>query len=789
MTIPSTTRSAGGRESPFPGAAPDLGGFGPLAGLVVLDLGQAAVAPLAATYLGMLGALVIKVEAPRGDMVRSGEPTMLGTSTTFIGNNWGKYGVCLDLKSEEGRQSLADLIGRADLLIENFRNPSVLPRLGFDRDRLAELNPDLVYVESSAFGEAPPELDTMISNEWITEAFGGMVSVTGGPALPEFMRGTSLLDWSGAMINCVVGLAGLLQARRSGGLTLRTSQLGSTVFAGFTRFIEARAAGAAPGPAGSTGTYFAPDGAFATADGWLGVCAPTQRLWQRLCQALEAPELARAAEFSDNVSRVARRHQLSECLEVRLKEKPASEWAAALAAAGVPHTRYPRERWLSDQLAIDPQVAWGRHLVSLPSPWGLVRTSAPHWRFGRTPARISRSSPLLGEHQEQLADMRRLPRRGAGETGRAPHAARADPPAGRLLPLDGMTVVEVSTGLCAPLAGRVLAELGATVERVEPPAGDWVRAASRGDGEAPELFESVNVGKRLRRLDVTTAEGREALGELLDGADVLLTNLSARVVCAAGLDESTLAAQRRDLVDVRLSGWGRTGPKARQGATELDMQAAVGMYRHLGSAEAEPVRVGFDLVTVNTGLAAAQAALAGLWERAGSGLGQTVEVSMLATAIAISQWTIAAESRPDRVRGIQLEGYELPPDLGVRCADGRSCRLDFRKRHVLWAELLRELGRADLVDDPRYADEQAVNLHRPSINAELTDALTSAGWDYPRLERYVGEGGGTIVAALTLAEVMGHPQIEALGVIDESYAGLVRLPYLAHHASTSRPQK
>lgn len=761
----------------FRGAASGLGHAGPLAGLVVLDLGQAAVAPLAATYLGMMGALVLKVESPRGDMVRRGEPTMLGTSTTFIGNNWGKYAIQLDLKTDEGKDALADLIKGADLLIENFRNPQVLPKLGFDSARLTELNPNLVYVESSAFGDAPPELDTMISNEWITEALGGLVSITGSQARAEFMRGTSLLDWSGAMVNTVVALAGLLQTRISGGVTLRTSQLGSTLFAGLTRFVQAQAAGVAPAPSGSAGPYFAPDGAFATSDGWLGLCAPTQRMWKSLCDALDLPQLLTAPEYADNPARVEHRHGLARAIEARLKEKTAEEWATRLGSAGIPHTLYPRERWLSDQLATDPQVAWGGHLTALPSPWGLARTSAPHWKFSRTPARISRPSPTLGEHQSQLPDFRRLPKC-ERSSGRSPV-----PSADRLSPLSDVTVVEVSTGLCAPLAGRVLAEFGATVHRVEPPAGDWVRSASLGNGATSELFDAVNVGKQLHRLNITSAEGRRELARLVDSADVLVTSLATDAQRAVGLDEDTLASAHPELVRIRVSGWGASGPKAGQGATELDMQAAVSMYRHVGSGDAEPVRVGFDLVTVNTGLATVQAALAALWERGTSGQGQAADVSMLATAIAISQWTITAESRPDKVRGIQLEGYDLPPDLGVLCADGRSCRLDFRKRNELWSELLDELGRGELSEDPRFADEQSVNLNRPTINADLTDALEVAGWDYERLARFVGEGGGTIVPALSLTEVMAHPQVRALGIVDASYPGLIRLPYVASYAS------
>src|SRR5918912_583354 len=114
---------------------------GPLAGIRVLDFGVAAVGQIAAEYLGELGADVIKVESPRGDMVRRGKPTMRGMAHTFLGNNLTKRGIVLDLKQDADRAVALKLIATADILIENFRSFEVMERLQLGYARLAEINP------------------------------------------------------------------------------------------------------------------------------------------------------------------------------------------------------------------------------------------------------------------------------------------------------------------------------------------------------------------------------------------------------------------------------------------------------------------------------------------------------------------------------------------------------------------------------------------------------------------------------------------------------------------------
>ena len=374
---------------------------GPLRGLLVLDFGQAAVGPIAAEYLGMLGATVIKVESPRGDTVRNGSPVMKGTSTTFIGNNLTKLGVVLDLKSPDGNARAKQLIRIADVLIENFRSNEVMVRLGLGYDVLSKLNPNLVYVSSSAYGSGGP-LENMRSNEWLSEALSGFTSVTGAKNGPgEFSRGTANLDWNGAMLNTVALLAGLVRrSRGAGGGYYVTSQLGSSIYGGLTRFVEVLAGCPPAGPLGAASRDIVPDDAFRTRDGYIVVSALTERCWAGLCHALGQLSLRDDARFATNTARLQARDELTALLSDLFAEETSATWCERLGAADVPCATVPKGMRLLETLDSNPQIK-GTGLVShIPSVYGVVASQSPHWRFERTPATIEAGPPLLGQHND-----------------------------------------------------------------------------------------------------------------------------------------------------------------------------------------------------------------------------------------------------------------------------------------------------------------------------------------------------------------------------------------------------
>jgi crotonobetainyl-CoA:carnitine CoA-transferase CaiB-like acyl-CoA transferase len=754
---------------------------GPLRGLLILDFGQAAVGPIAAEWLGMLGATVIKVEAPKGDFVRWATPLIGGMGTTFIGNNLTKLGVVVDLKTTEGLERAKQLIASADVLIENFRSPAIMERLGLGYEVMAAVNPRIIYVQASAFGRAGPWVG-MFSHEWVAQTVSGFVSVTGdNEGVPEWSRATANQDWNGAMMNLAVVLAGLIRREQTGrGMMIETAQLGSSIFAGITRFAELFANGRAPRPMGSARSNLIPDQAFGSADGYINVCVPTEKIWSRLCGALEAPALE-GARFATNDARIAHREELISTLSRIFERRRSKEWIEQLRAAGVPCGIHECERRQSDVLLEDEQVRANSMLQRVETPYGEIRSQAPHWKFEKTPAEIKRGCPLLGQDNERV--FARLP-----STDRSKHTRAGDAGigVGGINPgsggaLDGLRVVEIAHGVAGPLSGMMLRRFGAAVTKIEPPQGDWLRRVPPMVGTQSALFLELNPGKQSIVLDLKKSSAREKLARLVHEADIVITGYGPAVLARLGLGYEELKRDNQRLIYCGISGWGAKGPMADLPASELAVQAMAGLTRHLGARNGPPVRQGFDMASVATGIAATQAILAALFWRTRSGEGQRVEVSMLASAIAINQWDIVAESESvERDRpspGIQLESYDWPPDRGFQCADG-SCLLDFLGHEEGWSLFFAGIERPDLLADPRFNTVSLIRNNKRFLPGLLNPTLMS--WRLAELEPIVREYGGTILPALDLAQVVEHPQVRGLGLVargsGESIA-TIRIPF------------
>jgi crotonobetainyl-CoA:carnitine CoA-transferase CaiB-like acyl-CoA transferase len=376
---------------------------GPLKGLRVLDFGQAAVGPISTTYLGELGADVIKVEQPAGDMVRRGKPTMRGMGHTFLGNNLTKRGIVLDLKNPDDHETAIKLIATADILVENFRSPEVMERLGLGYAVLSKINPRLIYLQSSAYGPAGP-MHGMTNNDWFAQASAGPTSVNGQEGgRGQWSRGTSSMDWVGAFVNLEGLLAALYMRERTGrGMMLQTSQYQSVATAGTTRLAEYLAIGQAPRPMGSARPNIVPDQAFTTADGFISVSVPHDGFWPKLCSAIERPDLCDDPRFATNRERVANRKSLISLLEAIFATRSSADWVKRLREADVPAGELQCGRTLSDSLLAHPQAQAEGVISVLDTPWGPMATSEPHWHFDKTQARISRPSPAKGEHQQEI---------------------------------------------------------------------------------------------------------------------------------------------------------------------------------------------------------------------------------------------------------------------------------------------------------------------------------------------------------------------------------------------------
>ena len=317
--------------------------FAPLAGVLVVDLSRALAGPHAAMLLGDLGARVIKIEAPgAGDDTRSwGPPFMqpdagMRESTYFLSCNRNKESISLDLKAEPDVAALAELIRRADVLVENFR-PGVLGRLGFTADRLAQLNPRLVTLSISGFGHDGPE-SGRAGYDQIAQGEAGLMSLTGpDPDHPQRV-GIPIGDLTAGIYGAYGVLAALRERDLTGrGQVVRTSLLAALVGLHAFQGTAWTVAGDVGRAQGNRHPSIAPYGAFRCADGVVQLACGNETMWRRLCVqfGLDPDD----PDYATNISRLENIDALTEQLERCFAKLDRDAVLAQLTEAGVPAGR------------------------------------------------------------------------------------------------------------------------------------------------------------------------------------------------------------------------------------------------------------------------------------------------------------------------------------------------------------------------------------------------------------------------------------------------------------------
>jgi len=308
---------------------------GPLAGITVVDLSRVLAGPFCTLVLADLGARVIKVESAKGDDSRAFGPFVGATSAYFASVNRGKESLVLDLKNVDDRIVFDKLLGRADVLIENFR-PGVMERLGYGWARLESRYPRLVYASVSGFGHSGPYA-ARPAYDLVVQAMGGLMSLTGHPGQPPVRVGTSIGDIA-AGLYAAIGIAAALREREQSGRGARLdiAMLDCQVAILENAISRYLSGGAVPGPLGSRHPAIAPFEAYATADGYMVIAAGNDAIYAKLGAALGAPELGTDARFAGNEERRANVDALKAAIERVTTTRPTAHWLDALAAAGVP---------------------------------------------------------------------------------------------------------------------------------------------------------------------------------------------------------------------------------------------------------------------------------------------------------------------------------------------------------------------------------------------------------------------------------------------------------------------
>src|SRR5664279_5520570 len=326
---------------------------GPLAGILVVDCSTVLAGPYCTMLLADLGAEVIKVEPPEGDGTRAWGPPWVGAgrlgpddpgvAAYYLAINRNKRSIRLDLRTAAGARILRELIGHADVLVENFRVGG-FERLGFPDAVLESLNRRLVHLAISGYGTTGPDAERP-GYDFVIQAVAGLMSITGFPdveAGAPAKVGVAIADVVTGILGSTAVLAALEGRGRADspafdqGQRIDLSLFESSLAVLVNQAQNAFATGASPGRRGNAHPNIVPYETFATADGQLALAVGSERQWPRLCRALDLPELAEDPRFATNGDRVAHRAELRPLLAARFADLPTAAWLERLEAAEIP---------------------------------------------------------------------------------------------------------------------------------------------------------------------------------------------------------------------------------------------------------------------------------------------------------------------------------------------------------------------------------------------------------------------------------------------------------------------
>jgi crotonobetainyl-CoA:carnitine CoA-transferase CaiB-like acyl-CoA transferase len=370
-----------------------------LESLRIVDFSRVLAGPLATMVLADLGAEVTKVERPGvGDDTRGWGPPWdeTGMATYFQSVNRNKRSVALDLGDAAGAREALRLARDADVVVENFR-PGVMESFGLGYEQLRELDPGVVYCSITGFGRGGGA--NLVGYDLLVQAVGGLMSITGAADGPPQKVGVALVDVLCGLFAAVGILAALRHRDRTGegqrvDVDLLSCLLASLVNQGSAYTL----AGEVATRMGNAHPSVAPYEPFRTAAGELILAVGTDAQFRSLCAALGRPELAEDERFATNSARVAAREELRRELEARLGERPAREWAAELAAAGVPAGQVNDIAGafaLAEQLGLDPIIEVPREAG------GVARLTRSPLRLSATPPSYRSAPPPLPERQDR----------------------------------------------------------------------------------------------------------------------------------------------------------------------------------------------------------------------------------------------------------------------------------------------------------------------------------------------------------------------------------------------------
>lgn len=370
----------------------------PLQSLRVLDMTQVLAGPYCTMMLADMGADVIKIEQPSPAQRAMGFKMTGSDGSGFIALNRNKRSFTVDLKDDDGRKALQDLVSTADVFVENYR-VGVTKRLGIDWPALQTINPRLIYASISGFGQTGPYADRP-GYDLIAQGMSGIMSVTGDPDGPPVKCGLPITDLGAGMVCAYAVLVAVIARESTGeGQHIDTSLFDAAMALSVWESSELWATGRVPRPLGSGHRASAPYQAVRAKDGYLTIGINNDQFWQRFCQLVGREDLLVDPRFATNAERLERRDELVPELEEALATRTVDSWLGTFLNEGIPagpildyaeSLADPHTHARGMVQHLDHAVEGAMPALGIPA------------KLSATPGALRTAAPLLGQHTEEV---------------------------------------------------------------------------------------------------------------------------------------------------------------------------------------------------------------------------------------------------------------------------------------------------------------------------------------------------------------------------------------------------
>lgn len=743
-----------------PGAAGDEAR--PLAGVRVVELSDKA--ETCGRMLADLGAEVLLVEPPGGCAARRRPPLLGPDSLYFATHHANKQSVCIDLQLEQGRAQLRELLAQSDIFIETTR-PGTLDALGLGARELRRAFPALVILSITDFGQTGPYRDR-VGTGAVFMAMSGMLSRSGLPDRPPLLPPAAIAEESAALQAAWAALVAYFAMLDSG----EGDHLDYSLFEATAQVLDP--------PLGATGSAANGQSAaamldgrgrpapspmypiFPCADGHVRICVLAPRQWEGMFGWLGSPAAFADPSYARIGVRKANGVELNEAIARHFRDQRADDLVAEGQRRGVPIAvvRSPGE------------VLRDSHLGA--------RNAFTEVTVGGVVGQCPDGSMTLGG--ERVGLRRPAPAAPAASFAWAPRPADVASAAKRAggaeprRPLAGVRVLDLGVIVAGAELGRLLADQGADVVKVEHRSfPDGLRQSLR-EGVMSVSFALGQRGKRSLGLDLKSAEGRALFKQLVAQADLVLSNFKPGTMDSLGLSYETLRAINPRIIVADSSAHGNTGPMSRTMGYGPLVRAAVGLT-YLWRDPSDPA--GFsDGVTIYPDHAAARVlaigALAALVRRRRTGKGGTASVAQAEVFLNDMATGYLHESLvPGSLAPMGNQSEFAAPHGVFPCqGDDEWCVVCVRS-DAEWASLCRTIGRPELIDDPGLATTAARLQQRE--RAETVLAQWTSKFPPVQVAQLLQESGIPAGAMLRLSEFTTEPQLQVRG-----FMGSVEQPVL-----------